>query len=217
MKGDFSRLQGDLSRHTFEKLKHYAGVLHQQGRVWLDSDWNSEVSLQLNLLRQETFDIVGKCGAPKPGTAFAISAPAAGHPADDFIISGGPGPEGRYYVDGILCQLDRTASYLTQPDFPNPPRITLPPAGSGLTALIYIEVWQRLITYLEDEEIREVALGGPDTATRIKTIAQVKVAPLVARRRPFTCEEALSLLPVGGGTLTTLRPTDNLQIGRAHV
>ena|SRR5215207_9380667 len=80
MKGDFSRLKGDFSRHTFERLKHYAGVLHQQGRVWLDSDWNDEVLLQLNLLRQETFDIIGRCGAPAPGTAFQISPPPGAVP-----------------------------------------------------------------------------------------------------------------------------------------
>ena len=210
MKGDFSRLKGDLSRHTFERLKHYAGVLHQQGRVWLDSDWNDEVLLQLNLLRQETFDIIGRCGAPAPGTAFQISPPAPNTPLDAFQISGGPGPEGRYYVDGILCQLDRTVTYLTQPDFPNPPRLTFPPTGD-LNALVYIEVWQRLITYLEDEQIREVALGGPDTATRVKTIAQVKVEPLrLGRDRDISCEEALASLPVSGGTLTTLQPTDTL-------
>ena len=212
MKGDFSRLKGDLSRHTFERLKHYAGVLHQQGRVWLDSDWNDEVLLQLNLLRQETFDIIGRCGAPAPGTAFTISPPQPGAPLDAFQIAGGPGPEGRYYVDGILCQLDKSVTYLTQPDFPNPPRLTFPPVGD-LTALVYIEVWQRLITYLEDEEIREVALGGPDTATRIKTIAQVKVAPLppiLTRDGQITCAEALAALPVSGGTLTTLQPTDSL-------
>lgn len=212
MKGDFSRLKGDLSRHTFERLKHYAGVLHQQGRVWLDSDWNDEVLLQLNLLRQETFDIIGRCGAPAPGTAFTISPPAAGAPLDAFQIAGGPGAEGRYYVDGILCQLDKSVTYLTQPDFPNPPRLTFPPTGD-LTALVYIEVWQRLITYLEDEDIREVALGGPDTATRVKTIAQVKVAPLppvLTRDGQITCAEALATLPVSGGTLTTLQPTDSL-------
>lgn len=210
MKGDFSRLKGDLSRHTFERLKHYAGVLHQQGRVWLDSDWNDEVLLQLNLLRQETFDIVGRCGAPKPGTAFTISPPQPGAPLDAFQITGGPGPEGRYYVDGILCQLDKNVTYLTQPDFPNPPRLTFPPTGD-LTAIVYIEVWQRLITFLEDEDIREVALGGPDTATRVKTIAQVKVAPLnVSRDRDITCDEALAQLPLSGGTLTTLQPTDSL-------
>ncbi len=39
----------------------------------------------------------------------------------------------------------------------------------------YLDVWQRHITALEDPEIREVALGGPDTATRTKTVWQVKL------------------------------------------
>jgi hypothetical protein len=210
MKGDFSRLKGDFSRHTFATLKHYAAVLHQQGRVWLDSDWNDEVLLRLNLLQQETFDIVGKCGAPAPGTAFKISPPSAGSPLDAFEIAGGPGPEGRYYVDGILCQLDTNVTYLTQPDFPNPPRLSLPTRDGELIALVYLEVWQRLITYLEDENIREVALGGPDTGTRLKTIAQVKVLPLPAPVRELSCEQALATLPVSGGTLSTLPPTDTL-------
>lgn len=210
MKGDFSRLKGDFSRHTFATLKHYAGLLHQQGRVWLDSDWNDEVLLRLNLLRQETFDIVGKCGAPAPGTAFKISPPGAGSPPDAFEIAGGPGPEGRYYVDGILCQLDANVTYLTQPDFPNPPRLSPPTRDGELLALVYLEVWQRLITYLEDDSIREVALGGPDTGTRLKTIAQVKVLPLQARVAELSCERVLATLPVSGGTLSTLQPTDTL-------
>ena len=66
MKGDFSRLKGDLSRHTFERLKHYAGVLHQQGRVWLDSDWNDEVLLQLNLLRRKRSTSSAAAARPRP-------------------------------------------------------------------------------------------------------------------------------------------------------
>jgi hypothetical protein len=37
-------------------------------------------------------------------------------------------------------------------------------------------VWQRHLTALDDGAIRETALGGPDTATRVKTIWQVKTA-----------------------------------------
>src|SRR5512143_3728390 len=106
MKGDFSRL-------TFDALKHYVGVLHQQGRVWLDADWNEDVFDRLSLLEQETFDIIGACGVPDPHTAFAIKVNAKS-PAS-FAISGGPGPRGRYYVDGILAHLDKNTTYLAQP------------------------------------------------------------------------------------------------------
>ena len=35
-------------------------------------------------------------------------------------------------------------------------------------------MWERVITYAEDDSIREVALGGPDTAARSKLVWQVK-------------------------------------------
>src|SRR5580765_8402005 len=155
MKGDFSRL-------TFDPRKHHAAVLHQQGRVWLDADWNEDVQARLQMLQQEIFDVVGPCGVPgAPGTAFQISANTTpGAALDDFRIGGGSGPAGRAYVGGLLCQLEGDATYLTQPDLPNAPRIQVPTDGSELYALVYLEAWQRLITYLEDDTIREIALGG---------------------------------------------------------
>lgn len=61
--------------------------------------------------------------------------------------------------------------YSTQPDYPDSESETL---AAG-TYLAYLDVWQRHITALEDPTIREVALGGPDTTTRTKTICQVKL------------------------------------------
>ena len=62
-------------------------------------------------------------------------------------------------------------TYLTQPDYPDPPALAV-----NTEYLIYLDVWERLITYAEDDAIREVALGGPDTAARSKTVWQVKAA-----------------------------------------
>ena len=79
-------MKGDFSRFTYNPSKHYVGVLHQQGRVWLDSDWNEDVLERLNLLRQEVNDIIGQCGVPEPGTAFRISRSAD---LRDFQIAAG--------------------------------------------------------------------------------------------------------------------------------
>src|SRR5215471_3862052 len=152
MKADFSRLR-------FDPTKHFRGVLEQQGRVAVDADWNEEVFTRLYLGQQETIDIIGQTGVPKPGTAFAIGPPAANRPFYDFTINGGPGPAGNFYVGGILCREELPVSYLTQPDYPNPPALDAPPKGQQLTALIYLETWPRLITAVEDDSIREVALG----------------------------------------------------------
>jgi hypothetical protein len=40
--------------------------------------------------------------------------------------------------------------------------------------LVFLDVWERHISYIEDDSIREVALGGPDTASRAKIVWQVK-------------------------------------------
>jgi hypothetical protein len=209
MKGDFSRSVHELDATV---VNRFAGVLHQQGRVWLDSDWNEDIYDRLHLLQQETLDIIGGCGAPVPGTGFQISPNPDPTKPDDFLIAAG-----RYYVDGILCQLANDMSYLTQPDYPNAAPVQMPVQGSNLQALIYLEVWQRLITYLEDPTLREIALGGPDTATRIETVAQVKVlipSPASSDNggdgsQELTCANA-PLPAAGQGTLTTLQPT-NLQ------
>lgn len=68
--------------------------------------------------------------------------------------------------------LRRLILYSEQPDHPNA-GIYSPLVGQ--TDLLYLDVWERHITTIEDPEIREVALGGPDTETRSKIIAQVKV------------------------------------------
>lgn len=44
--------------------------------------------------------------------------------------------------------------------------------------LLYLDVWEREITFLEDEEIKERALGGADTALRTQVIWQAKLLNL---------------------------------------
>lgn len=197
-------MKGDFSRFTFDPSKHYSGVLHQQGRVWLDSDWNEEVLERLALLQQELADVIGPAGTPAAGSGFELSPSADPNAPDDFAISAG-----HCYVNGILCQLEANTTYLSQPDLLDPPRLSLPRDGSTVNALVYLEVWQRLITYLEDDSIREIALGGPDTSARLKNIVQVKVKVLPSQQGPVTCAQGAQLLPTpGGGTLTTLQPTN---------
>jgi photosystem II stability/assembly factor-like uncharacterized protein len=91
------------------------------------------------------------------------------NPPGNFTIS-----PGRIYVDGILCELENEITYLNQPDFPGAPQLDL---DAGIH-LAYLDVWQREITALDDPLIREVALGGPDTAVRLQTVCQVKVLPV---------------------------------------
>lgn len=88
----------DISRETFDPRKHYIGVVMQQGRVQLDADWNEQQAIHQHIIETEARDIIGQCGAPRSGGGFRI-----GFTPDktDLVIS-----PGRFYVDGILCELN---------------------------------------------------------------------------------------------------------------
>lgn len=166
-------MQGDFSRNTFSKENHYRGVLQQQGRVQLDADLNEQQAITQYYDETSARDLIGPTGVPKSknnGNGFKIGVMPDNQ---DLIIA-----QGSIYVDGILCENEHTnATYKnqggnkTEGDFPQPPI----PDKPG-TWLVYLDVWQRHITALDDPKIREKALGGPDTATRIKTVWQVKLA-----------------------------------------
>lgn len=180
-------MPGDYSRATFKRENHYNGVLQQQGRVTVDADHNEQVAIQHYRDETEAIDVIGQSGVPKKNDGFRIGIAAGGH---DLTISAG-----RYYVEGLLCELDQAATYSSQPYLPNPEftfntspptsppggRVQLP--GNG-TYLVYLDAWKREITALDDERIREVALGGPDTATRLQNVWQVRLLQLVQSSPP---------------------------------
>ena len=240
-------MKADLSRNTFDPLKHFTRVLLQQGRVQLDTDWNEQTAILLRYLRSLAADVIGQHGGPDE-KSFAITPISPGDGGSrDFVIGAG-----HYYVDGILCEADselipitdffdddRTVqvlywplgdlafrkeqyvevsdaagsvtttvqaevtrydaanrtltldrdvksslssasqprlrqliTYFTQPDYPAPDKF------NKSNYQVYIDVWERLITHVEDGSIREVALGGPDTAARSKVVWQVKATDL---------------------------------------
>ena len=153
-------MKGDFTRATFTPERHYHGVLKQQGRVDIDADWNEQGAITSHRVETETVDVVGPCGAPVGDAGFTLTA-----------ISGGSNLNigaGRAYVDGILCENEQDVLITAQPDLPG---FTLPTTPG--TYIAYLEVWLRHIISLDDAHIREVALGGPDTCTRAKTVWQV--------------------------------------------
>lgn len=161
MKGDFSRL-------TFDPKKHYRRVLMQQGRVQVDADWNEQEAINQYRAEIEARDVIGRCGAPMHDAGFQITV----NSKDELVIG-----KGRFYADGILCENDDDVAYLQQPDLPDAPK----PADALKTlpvGVVYLDVWERHLTALDDPRIREVALGGPDTATRSRVVWQVKILPI---------------------------------------
>lgn len=54
------------------------------------------------------------------------------------------------------------------------------------TCLAYLDVWERHLTFLDDPEMAEPALGGADTTTRTKIVWQVKLLQL-GNERNYSC------------------------------
>ena len=157
-------MPGDYSRTTFKRENFYTGVLKQQGRVQLDADDNEQLSIEHYRDETEAIDVIGQAGFPKKTDGFKIDIASGGQ---DLTIAAG-----RFYLEGLLCELDQPSTYSTQPYLPNPEPISQLPAG---TYLVYLDAWKREITALDNDAIREVALGGPDTAARLQNIWQVKL------------------------------------------
>ena len=202
-------MKGDFTRDLFDPTKHYSGVLMQQGRVQLDADWNEQDSIQRYRTEVEARDLIGVSGGPFENAGFAIQITST----NTLAIS-----QGRYYVQGILCENEQDVSYDQQPDFPNPPPLAQL-FGDKKLGIVYLDVWTRHISALEDPAIREVALGGPDTTTRLKTVWQVRVLPVTSQHPdvvnnedPFPEWDAL-IAPSTGGLSARAQPVAQGQEG----
>jgi hypothetical protein len=167
MQGEY---RGDFTRNTFDPLKHFSRVLMQQGRVLLDADWNEQTSILLHYVQTLAADLIGRHGGPAKidgadNKGFLIEiGPTL---KNDFLIQ-----EGRYYVDGLLCENEAPVAHTAQAAFPLKEKDKL---KGPVLSLAYLDVWERHITAFDDGSILEVALGGPDTATRAQVVAQVKL------------------------------------------
>ncbi len=184
-------MQGDFSRTTFAAAHAYRAVWMQQGRVLLDADWNEQTSVTAHHDEVRTRDVVGRTGGPLPDDGgpgpFAVvaadgSAPA-GVPWAQLVVT-----PGRYYVDGVLAESftppggARGWSLADQPYLRRigagvaaDPGLAEPPASAdGTRYAFYLDVSEHHVTADEAAELRESALGGPDTTTRAQTTWQVR-------------------------------------------
>ncbi len=191
MKGDFSRL-------TFKKLKHFAAVLSQQGRVLLDAEQNEAEAIETFLRETSLTDIIGQSGVPLDDQhAFEITTVTA----SDLVIQAG-----HMYVDGILVESDAQTSFTGQPYVKADGETVSPPASGSRTDLVYLEVWQQHVTALEDPDIREPALNIPDTTTRLRTLWRVHLRPNVGS---VDCNDAITNYPPPD---TGIRLTNNVSL-----
>ena len=186
----------DNSRFTFDPWKNYSGVVMEQGRVQLDSDWNEWHAEIARRIQAGTLDIMGHAAYPAT-TPAAFQITASSNP--NTVVIGC----GRMYVDGLLAenhghhanaQWDPALAELS--GSPQPPPQSPPPPSSSNTIdfthqpylpgasvptdtasyLFYLDVWTRPVTFLEDADLIDKAVGV-DTTGRLQTVWQVRYMP----------------------------------------
>lgn len=170
-------MKGDFSRSTFKRKNGFTSVLMQQGRVLLDADFNEQSAIVLHYMRTLAQDLIGPHDPNiydlqfhHGGTGFhleeIIETLENGDPHNTGLLRLSPG---RYYVDGILCENASSGALDPQPTGPDGRAL-----NRNVAHLFYLDVWERLITALEDPRIREVALGADDTCARSQVVWQLK-------------------------------------------
>ncbi|MEA3276284.1 MAG: DUF6519 domain-containing protein, partial [Pseudomonadota bacterium] len=193
----------DISRLVLQPRKRYSGVRMQQGRVMLDSDWNENEAIDNEDKRRTLMEIVCSKGTPNQG--FAVEnpvrkevTPPTSDPVQsyDFALQ-----DGSFYLGGLRHEIetdDPPETFLRQTDWlqidadagnlPTPPT-SLP--GNGVRHdLVYLRGWEQSVSAVEDSELRERALGGPDTSVRRRRMRRIEVLTDV----PETCAAAFARL-----------------------
>jgi hypothetical protein len=209
-------MKGDFTRFGFDSSKHYSRVLQQQGRVALDADGNEASAIMLHHLRMLTKDLYSSFGGP-PDSGFALVPDASSKP---WSLRIGPG---HYWVNGILVENEGWVDYAHQPDFlleqpdnagagGDPLLRFLQQPSVDVTFWLYLDIWERHVSWVEDDSVREPALGGPDTCSRAQVVWQVKALPWNVKNwgasdAEGACGAALPDLP-GLGTAQLAARTD---------
>lgn len=173
-------MKGDFSKWYFGRKNNFNGVLHQQGRVLLDSDWNDQTRINIEWQDQAGQDIIGPGVAAVPVSekdSFKVIEASIGTNKMKQKVSLGRLAAnevhlkiipGRVWVDGLLVTLPGEESVEHIATYLEPP-VQKSPAGNTRD-LVVLEVWRDSINGFQMPNLLiESALGGPDTTERIHT------------------------------------------------
>ncbi len=177
-------MKGDFSRKSYNRRNHYIGVRWQQGRPTTDADENEAQDILTSRVETADLDTIGLAGAPKTDAGFELTTGSGGK----LRIGAG-----RFYVDGLLVENDAEVAYEAQPDFPNAPDSDAL-IEDGKAGLVVLEVFKRHLTYHDRPAIRDVALNGVDTTTRVQTVWRIHILPLSVDLKPTEIKRLAELL-----------------------
>jgi hypothetical protein len=178
-------MPSDRARVSHDPSRQYRSVVAQQGRVTLEADVNEAQAIAGEQLRADALDIVGPQGTPDNG--YEVTSKAGGHQQFDFNVGAGT-----MYIGGVRAVLDSAVEYGNQSEWldnVNDPLWVSPtdlPTSHQQGEQIFVLLREQEVSAVEDSALREVALGGPDSAARTRLVQRIVRLPVAEK----TCEEA---------------------------
>ncbi len=157
-------MKTQISRRFHHPFRRYSGVYQQQGRLLSDADWNALTDIEKQRHAAALADTVAS-GAPREAGLELVMAEAgiAIRPGTIYVN----GHDGRH-AGGNETVTGETVPLTAQADYPDAPPWSAP------NRTLYVDLWERTVTALEDTELLDAALHGADTCTRTRTMVQVK-------------------------------------------
>lgn len=217
-------MRGDFSSWRNEQQQNFNGVLHQQGRVLLDSDWNAQSRITNDWQDTAGQDIIGAgvvaVPADQPNAFKIMQAQITGGKIELHVGLG------RVWDDGLLVNLyganptdteaTRTATYL-EPPIQNPVPMNPAPPPTVRDAVV-LEVWREEVNGFQlPDLLTEPALGGVDTTERAHTAMAFRLLRLADGE---TCDSITDKLKddfPNKGKLTVKLEPDNATSGDCPV
>ncbi len=211
-------MKGDFSQRNYRPRDNHTGVLHQQGRVLLDQDWNAATDIERHLRQVMGRDTIGPdmvavpASSPKGLKVVQAESDGAGVHISMF--------PGRGWIDGLHAYIPDVpvdaplileADYLGHfVDYPPPAAISI---SRDVRDAVILEVWEDGFSAFQNpERFIEPALGGPDTTERVKLAYALRLLRLEPGEDCGNLAERLRDDPAAKGRLT-VAPAPTLAIG----
>lgn len=189
MRGDFS------SFWKKEEKRNFNGVLHQQGRVLLDRDWNAQTEIFNDWQETAAADIIGAGVAAVPADAadgFKVINAEIKNAPDGVEITV---KEGRVWADGLLIELrddDKSKDFVVREATYFEPPIQSDDLPKNVRDAVILEAWhEELNAFQQPNLLIEPALGGVDTTERFQTAYRFRLFRMDA---DDTCDSIINSL-----------------------
>lgn len=174
-------MKAEISNLSPTGVRSWSGVYLQQGRMLVDRDWNELCAVLSRLIADAADEAIGT-GTPRHDGLMRTDGAAL------FVRPGG----GFVAASGLLGRAEARALPAVKPLYVNqadlPENVRRPRAGqipddtrplisdAPEQGILYVDVWERVVTAFEADDLVDAALNGADTTFRTQRMAQLKLA-----------------------------------------